>query len=389
MGRRAPGDGSVYFDGSRGVYVGAIDLGRDLDTGRRMRRKVSGATRREVRSKLDELRQEHRKTGTVGRQDVTVERIMRDLLDAPPAAWRSPITMDVNTRHVNRVIEALGKVRVVKLTPGEVERMLRKLARDGLSTYTISATRAVLARAIRRAQRDGLVGRNVAELAETPHGTRRISQALTLEQIGQLFGSDLAPWWRAYLTTGILCGLRPGELLGLRWQDIDFDGGALRVRKALHQQRDPATGKIALVLADLKTKQSKRTLALPAAAAVALRAHRTAQTAERLRLGRHYADHGLVFCGTAGQPCWRQDTNRAFKRICSAADIPGDWHPHELRHTFVSVLSDAGVDIDAIADSAGHSSANVTRTVYRHVIADKLTTAAEAMDRIFGQVSGS
>lgn len=379
----------MYFDAGRGVYVGAIDLGRDPETGRRVRRKVSAPTRSEAREKLDQLRQERRSTGTVGRRDVTVERIVRDLLAAPPPSWRSPITVRVNTQYAAHVIAGLGKAKVVKLTPGDVERFLRGLARDGFATTTIAATKGFLALAIRRAQRDGLVGRNAAELAETPHGTRRVSKALTLEQIGQLFGSDLTPWWRAHLITGILCGLRPGELLGLRWQDVDLDAKVIRVRKCLKQHKDPATGKLALVLDELKTPQSRRTLALPAAAAAALRAHRTAQAADRLRLGRHYTDSGLVFCGTAGQPCWRQDVTRTFKSICAAAGIPGDWHPHELRHTFVSVLSDAGVDIDAIADAAGHSSANVTRTVYRHQIADTVTRAAEAMDRIFGQVSGS
>jgi integrase len=80
---------------------------------------------------------------------------------------------------------------------------------------------------------------------------------------------------------------------------------------------------------------------------------------------------------------------RQFKALCDRAGIGSNWHPHEQRHTFVSVLSDAGIDIEAIADAAGHANSSVTRTVYRHQIADKVSRAAAAMDEIFGRVSGS
>lgn len=114
---------------------------------------------------------------------------------------------------------------------------------------------------------------------------------------------------------------------------------------------------------------------------------RTAQAADRLRLGPHYGQLGLVFCDAAGQPLRRQTVNRQFKSVCKAAGLGSAWHPHEQRHTFVSVLSDAGIDIEAIADAAGHVNSTVTREVYRHQIADKVTRTADVMDQIFGRGS--
>jgi hypothetical protein len=111
MGRRARGDGSVYYDAARGCWVGAIDLGRDPQTRRRVRRKVSAATKTECRELLDGLRDEKRRTGTVGRRDVTVEAVVRDLLATPPASWKSPNTIEANTGHAERVIAAIGRVR--------------------------------------------------------------------------------------------------------------------------------------------------------------------------------------------------------------------------------------------------------------------------------------
>lgn len=96
--------------------------------------------------------------------------------------------------------------------------------------------------ALRRAERDHGLARNVAGLADIPRGTRRRSKALTLEQIGKLLASDLDPWWTAYLITGILCGLRPREILSLTWNDIDFDHMVIRVRHCLKAGRDDPAG---------------------------------------------------------------------------------------------------------------------------------------------------
>jgi integrase len=383
MARRSRGDGSVFYDAARGCWVGSVDIGRDPQTGKRRRRKVSAPTKEECRDKLDELRQEKKRTGTVARRDTTVERIVKDYLANPPRTVKSPITRRVHQDHAARIIAAIGKVKLVQLTPVQVEqRLLWTMAEDGYAIKTIRDTRSLLAGAIRRAERDGMVGRNVALLADLPSGKAKRSRAMTLPQVGQLLGSKLTPWWRAYITVGVMCGLRPGELLGLRWQDVDVTGKLIRVRFALTD----ADG--APVLADLKTDRSKRTLVMPAAVAAALRTLRTQQAADRLRLGGAYDDQGIVFCRADGQPSRRQHVYKGFQRACKRAGV-GVFCPRELRHTFVSVLSDAGVDMEDVADAAGHVNSTVTRTVYRHQIADKVARAAAAMDQIFGTGSAS
>lgn len=387
--RSRRGGGSVYYDKSKGLWIGQFSMGRDPGTGKRLRSpKVSAATETLCWELLDALREEYRSTGVAAPRNITVEHVIRDLLARPPASWKSPVTLKINNLLAERLIKAHGSRRLVSLTPGDVERHLASMAAEGLATATISAAKGIGALAVRRAQRDGLVGRNVFTLAETPRGTRKQSRSMTLEQIRKLFASDLDPWWRAFLMTGILCGLRPGELLGLTWPDIDFAAGTIRVRHSLKAFPVPGGGN-ELRLDSLKTDRSRRTLALPAKVAEALRALKAAQAADKLRLGRLYADRGIVFAGNAGQPKWRTSVNAQFKKVCERAGIGLDWHLHEQRHTFVSVLSDAGVDIELIADAAGHTNSNVTRTVYRHAIADQVSGAAAVMDTIFGKVSGS
>jgi integrase len=109
--------------------------------------------------------------------------------------------------------------------------------------------------------------------------------------------------------------------------------------------------------------------------------HRKAQAADRLALGAAYADHGLVFCDEAGAPSSRFHVRYMFRKLCREAGLPA-YTLRETRHTFVSVLSDSGVPIEQISDAVGHASSNVTRTVYRHQIADEITAAATAWDEI-------
>lgn len=390
MGRRAPGDGSVFYDAARGRWVGLVDLGRDPETRRRVRRKVTALTRDEMRAKLDELREEKRKTGTVSRRDVTVRQVVDGWLASPPPSVRSQITRECHRHAALRLPDPLLRTPLVRLTPGQVEAALAGLVRQGYATQSIRMSRSVLARAIRRAQRDGLVARNAAELADCPRGTVRESRSMTVAQVEALLSASagMSPWLRAYVYTGIMCGLRPGEMLGLRWEDVDLEERVIRVRKSVKLITPPGGTKRPAV-EDLKTERSKRTMVMPAAVSSMLAALRRDQAAVRLRAGAAYTDHGLVFPAGDGRPCWPEVARSRFQALCKRAGLGDDWHPHEQRHTFVSVLSDAGVDIDRIADAAGHINSNVTKTVYRHVLADKLATAAAVMDATFRASGGA
>jgi integrase len=379
--RSRRGRGTVFYDKARGRWTGQLSLGRDPETGRRKRGpKVHAATETECLDALDRQREELRTTGIVARRDTTVAMAVQDMLDNPPAEWKSANTLDVYTGHAERIKDAIGSVKLARLTVAQVDGMLRQMARDGYSRRTISGTRSLLARAIRRAERDGLVGRNAAVLADMPNAPARVSRAMTLEQVGSLLALDLTAWWRVFIVTGVMLGLRPGELLGLRWEDVDPDAGVLRVRQSLKRTSG------GLAQGALKTEQSRRTLRMPAPVRAALAVLRREQAAGRLRLGEHYSGSGLVLADSAGRPVWPQQAQRGFQKLCKEAGI-GRWQLRELRHTFVSQMSAAGVDVEVIADHVGHVNSNITRGVYRHLLADEVGTAAVVFDNLYGASS--
>ncbi len=303
MGRRPRGDGSVYYDAARGCWVGVLDIGRDPQTRRRRRRKVSAPTKTECKDKLGELREEYRKAGTVGRRDYTVRMAIDAWLASPPESVRSENTLQVYRDAGRRIcdgargVPGIGGIAYARLTSPDVDRLLAGFAAAGYARATIALTRAFGIRCERRARRGGMTSRQAFGLSEMPRGgTVRKSRAMTAGQVAALLALDLTPWWRARIVTAVATGLRPGELGALRWQDVSIADRILTVRVALKRERGR------LVLAGLKTDSSRRTLSMPAMVAAVLERQRRAQAAQRLSAGAGWEDHDLVFAGPSGRP---------------------------------------------------------------------------------------
>ncbi len=376
--RRGRGEGSIYYDDDRDRWVGVLDV-TEPGTRTRARRKVSATTKTGVRQKLDALRRELADAGSAGPVAGTTGSVVADWVNHLPSRIKDPTTVAIVRMHASRITAEVGKIPVRKLQARDVEKLLATMAAEGLSTSTIRGCRSVLARALDRAMRDRLVLVNAARLAEVPEGTVRQSRSMTTAQARQLLASDLTVWWRGYFSLALWCGLRPGELTGLRWEDVDFKTGVIRVRRSLKR------GSAGLAPGELKTETSKRTLTMPDPVRTALTALRKEQKEDKLRLGPHYADHhDLVFRDDAGRPMSRQRMNVRFKDVLEAAGLGRDWQPRETRHSFVSIANEHGASIEDIADAAGHVNSNVTRAVYRHQISDTVTRAPAALDQALG-----
>jgi integrase len=385
--RRGHGEDSIYWDSSKHRYVGAVSLGF-TPAGTRIRRKVTGRTKAEVRSKLRELHQEV-DSGLRPRQGYTVNDALDD--------WLAHGLEDVSARTVTLykgtivplLSERLGPVKLKDLTAGDVQDALTAVAAR-MSTRTVQISRNVLVRAIRRAERDGLATRNVAALVKPPKGQRggRPSKSLTLEQALALMEAAKGTRLEAYITLSLLTGLRTEEARALRWDHVvAWVGGQWQpVTEAGfdHEQLAVLVWRSDRAGGDTKTPRSRRTLALARRCVAALRDHRARQAADRLAAGLLWQDHNLVFASTVGSPLDDHNVRRQFRKITESAGLGTTWVPRELRHTFVSLLSAHGVPVEAIALLAGHNQTATTELVYRHQIVPALTRGAEVMDQIFG-----
>jgi integrase len=386
-GRRGHGEDSIYWDSSKNRYVGAVSLGFS-PAGTRIRRKVTGRTKAEVRDKLRELHQEV-DSGLRPKRGYTVNDALDD--------WLAHGVDGVSTRTwtlykgtiAPALREQLGTLKLRDLSAGDVQNALTILA-SRRSTRTVQISHNVLVRVIRHAERDGLAARNVAALIKPPKGQRagRPSKSLTLEQATALMDAAKGTRLEAYITLSLLAGLRTEEARALRWDHVvAWSGGQWQPVTEVgfdHDQLAVFVWRSDRAGGDTKTPKSRRTLALARRGAAALREQRTRQAAERLAAGRLWQDHNLVFASTIGTPLDDHNVRRQFRKITETAGLGSAWVPRELRHTFVSLLSAHVVPVEAIALLAGHNQTATTELVYRHQIVPALTRGAEVMDQIFG-----
>jgi integrase len=378
--RRGHGEDAIYFAADKNRYIGAISVGFGAG-GKRVRRKVSGKTKQEVRDKLKALHAEL-DAGVQSPAGYTVQAAMDAWLEHG-LSGRSARTVQLYQDGVKPLMERLGARPLSKLTAADVRSALAELS-DHLSTRSMQIAHNCLVRAIRHAETDNLVGRNVAALVRPPAGQDgRPSKALTLDQARALIdaaadrrggGADVGPYrLHAYVVLLLMTGIRPEEARALRWDHVDLDAGTVAIWRS-----DRAGG-------DTKTARSRRTLKLPEIALSALRERRAAQATDRLRAGELWQDSGLVFTTTVGTMLDQHNIRREFRQITKAAGLGEDWVPRELRHTFVSIMSAGGMPVEEIARVAGHKQTITTELVYRRELRPVITTGAEIMDKVFSR----
>jgi integrase len=281
------------------------------------------------------------------------------------------------------IIPSLGARKLRDLSAEDVEKWLTEKATT-LSARTLQALHSCLNRSVKRAMARDKVKRNVVALCAVPKGQPgRPSKALTLAQAEAVLAAAERTRMHAYVVLSLLTGPRTEELRALTWDHVDLQG------KPDDNQPVPphiAVWRSVRAGADTKTRKSRRTLALPQRCVDALEAQRRQQDQDRIAAGARWQEHGLVFASKVGTPLDPSHVRREFRRVIRGATglNPDEWTPRELRHSFVSLLSDSGVPLEEISRLVGHSSTAVTELVYRKQIRPVLQQGATAMDRIFG-----
>ncbi len=226
------------------------------------------------------------------------------------------------------------------------------------------------------AEKWGLVSRNVAKLVDPPRVPRHEIEPLTPEQARQLIEAAAEDRLRTLWVTALATGLRQGELLALRWEDIDLDAGTLTVKRSM--QRLVGKG---LVFDEPKSRAGRRGIMLPNGLREALRAHRTAQLEERLAAGSEWQEHGLLFAQVNGRPIDPGSDWKSWKALLALASVR-DARLHDARHTAATLLLQQGVPARVAMQILGHSQISLTLGTYSHVVPELAQEAADRIDRV-------
>jgi integrase len=337
------------------------------------RRYVSGKNKGETRAALSKAR--------AGREDGFLSDAGTTTLGDYLDGWLEDTRGTVRQRTWERyeqivrvhIKPTLGKAKLKTLNPAQVRGLYRERLEGGSSPRTVQYVHVTLHKALEQAQGDGLVARNAAKGIKAPRPKKKEIAPLTLDQARAFLEAARGDRFEALFVLALHCGLREGELLGLRWDDADLEAGTLRVRRTLSETRDgpifepPKNGK-------------GRNVPLTGAAVGALRDHFARQMRE---IGDEYEDKGLVFASRTGKTMSASNVvNRHFRPLLKRAKL-ARIRLHDLRHTCATLLLIKGVHPKYVQELLGHANISITLDTYSHVIPGMGNQTVAAMEEIF------
>lgn len=346
-----------------------VYAGKDPESGRKryVSRTVRGS-KKDAEAALAKLIRAQETGLDLSAARLTVSAFLDRWLDV----WKDRVKPRTHARYAElirlHVKPALGPTSLTKLRPLHIEELYGSLRKRGLSGTTVLQIHRVLHAAFGQAVRWQLLDRNPTDAVKAPRRSTLEAKSLTGEQVPKLL--DVVEGHPVQVPTLIALGtgMRLGEVLGLRWQDIDLDAAAARVRQTLQ---------VTMQFDLPKSHRSLRTLSLPTFIVDTLKRHRKSQNERRLMLGESWQELDLVCDRGDGQPLRPDTISKQLRNLAKAAGL--DISFHGLRHTHASLMLAAGTDLKVTSSRLGHSSISITADLYTHVASRQDRAAADAL----------
>jgi len=357
--------GSVRkYEGKKGITWSAhYYLGFDEQGKKRYTTKRGFATRREAESYLADITKSMHQGTYVDPTKETLSDYLTKWIDYKRDSVRQH-TIEIYESAIRlHIAPRLGRTRISELRPVDLRDLYRHLLRDkGLSKRTVSQIHTILHDALDRAVKWELLPRNVTDAVDAPKPERQRFDVWSLEDVRKfLFSPDVTgnPFFVAFLLA-LTTGMRQGEILGLRWQDLDLDKSVVHVVRTLTRERGEH------VFGPPKSDSGVRDIPLSSQTVEALKTHRVAQARDRLAMGRSYNNQDLVIARTTGEVMSQPILREKFIDLVAKVGI-GQIRFHDLRHTHASLLLELGENMKVIQEQLGHSTLSVTADTYTHL----------------------
>ena len=402
MAKRANGEGTLSRRKDKaGKTIGwraAVTVGHNAD-GTQDRRWVSGKTQADVQEKLRAFQADLHGGMVADTEGLTVGDYLSRWADYKEQDGSKPNTVrsyrDAARLHI---VPAVGRVKLEKLRPLDIEQLLGKMQKAGKSAASRAYTLRVLSMALRQAVRWQMVPRNVAEAVRPPKVEHPDMTTWTAVQVVTFLDSAQLHRMHAAFYLALLTGMRRGEVLGLKWEDVDFPRSRLTVRNNLVEVRgEGEAGKqhagrqtVSSVRASLqtpKTKNSRRTIPLSPGTLSKLAEHKERQERERAAAGEAWQTQGFVFADELGSSVDPRLLYEWFRALVTGAGLPMIRF-HDLRHTAASLMIRQGIPPKTVSDRLGHADVAFTLRVYAHLYEDQREAAAFDLADLFPVAAG-
>jgi len=387
---RANGEGTIYKRND-GVWLGQITIGTDPQTGKQRRKTFSGKTRDKVSAKMLEARHDLMKGNYQEPSKINVGEWLDEWIEGRKHSIAYSTYRNYKGMIKNHLKPTVGNIKISKLTARKVQKVVREKlengntkGKGGLSTRTVKYIYQTLHAALGQAVKERIISINICEAVEIPSKQQEKKlHTWNKKEIKKFLDTALKEgrFYEVYFLA-LNTGMRKGELLGLKWEDVNLEKRKLTVTRQL------AAGENGLHFKKVKTNSGNRVIPLTLQLVTFLKKLRTKQKENQLALGEIYQDSNLVLCRDNGKYIYPRALTRDFKPLIEKTDIP-EIRFHDLRHTFATQFLEAGGNIKTLQQILGHSSISVTMDTYSHVNDEMLNLAAEKMEVMFNEASSS
>ncbi len=382
--KRGNSEGSIYRM-TDGRWRAAVSIGKDAE-GKPLRKIFTKPTRHEVQDELTKALRDVQLGLPIVTEKQTTGQFLAHWLNEVIKHRVRPRTFQTYSYQVNyHMVPGIGEIQLGKLSPQHVREFLNSKIAAKLHPRTVKHLLVVLRNALGVAVRDGQIPRNVAALVDPPRVPRSEVQAFTEEQARAFLAAVKGDRLEAVFMTAVAVGMRQGEILGLKWSNVNLENGTLTVRAALQRVNKK------LVQVEPKSVRSSRPIPLPAVCVNALTRHKAKQDEERLWAGSKWKESGYVFTTRVGTPMDARDLLRTYYRVTRPKAKNGEEAPklafpairfHDLRHSAATILLAQGVSPRYISELLGHSQVSFTMQTYAHVLPEVQKSVATKMDEI-------
>lgn len=363
--------GYVKKEGPSWYYV--TDLGTNPLTGARKRKKKRGfKTKREAEKALALIEADFLKGVYFEQSNVLFKDHLKDWFSTKKNNINIQTAQTYQSYLKNRIIPYLGQVKLAELTPKLLQSYVNNLVEEGLASSTIKKAYNIIKSSLDFAVDMELISNNPAKKVQLPKEQKKEITVWGVKEVRTFLKVASHHRWYIAFHLAITTGMRRGEILGLRWKDVDLEKGILYVRQTLSKD-----GK--LFLSGAKTASSIRGIKLSNETISSLKKHKIALSKTKFQYGSSYSDYDLVVCTEDGNPVNPENLKRTYAKLIKDANVP-KIRFHDLRHTHATMLLAQGVHAKVISERLGHSNIKTTLDIYSHVLPNMQEEAANQID---------